>query len=192
MYLLLHCLKKINMKIKLLSIICLALAIGSCRKANNDMQTGDKPNVAAAAKTARPFSGTMTYHFTTDFDLACTHPSTIPAGNYLGAGNLSHLGATTSKFEPCIVPLFSGNNVIGLHVMHVCGSFVASNGDEVYCSSRPYDLMFTNTGAVGSTTIDFAGGTGRFANASGTITGIVTNDNSGNSVLSNINGTISY
>lgn len=180
------------MKIKLLAILCLALAAGSCRKAKTDAQTNNKPDVSSVAKTSRPFSGSMTYHFTTDFDLACTHPETIPAGNYNGSGNLSHLGATTSRFEPCIVPMFSGNAVIGLHVMHVCGSFVASNGDELYCSSRPYDLMFTNTGAVGTTTIDFAGGTGRFANASGTITGIVTNDNFGNSVLSNISGNISY
>jgi hypothetical protein len=181
------------MKIKFLSIICMVLAISSCRKANNNVQTSNQPNASSAAKaTERPFSGSMSYHFTTDFDLACNYNQSIPAGNYIGSGNLSHLGASTSKFEPCIVPIFSGNNVIGLHVMHVCGSFTASNGDELYCSSRPYNLMFTSTGAVGTTTIDFAGGTGRFANASGTITGVVTNDNYGNSVLSNIQGTISY
>src|SRR5437868_631722 len=104
-----------DMKIKVLSVVCAVLALSSCRKANDSVQpNGAQPNVASAAKSAKPFSGTITYHATTDFDLGCTYGQTIPAGNYAGSGNLSHLGATTSKFEPCIVPMFSGNNVIGL------------------------------------------------------------------------------
>ena len=85
----------------------------------------------------------------------------VSANNFVGAGNATHLGlyneVGTAQFSPTADPT----------VLHVDASstYTAANGDKLYA-------VFSGnlngvTGAI-TATVTYVGGTGRFANASGT------------------------
>src|SRR4051812_23104638 len=98
----------------------------SCSKDNNttlSVTPGEQQH-KVAGRTSSAFTGSMSYHFTTDYDLPCECGSYYVVGNLYGTGNMSHMGATTSKIKPCVSPLFSGDNHIGDHVAIECASFV--------------------------------------------------------------------
>ena len=183
------------MKNKLLLLVGVVLLFTACSKESE--LTGNKDvalsTVEKKAKKGRPLKGAMTYNITTEFDLPCDCGDQASAGNFYGTGKLSHLGKTTSQLEPCVSPILSGQQLIGLYVGTVCGSFKAANGDELYSTIRPYNLLFTSTGATAYITADIIGGTGRFAGATGSFNAKVVNNLAGTmSTLTNINGTIFY
>jgi hypothetical protein len=182
------------MKKQVLFLFVGAMIFSSCSKRNDQLTTDNvsMPKVAAA-KASVPFTGSVTYHYTPDYDLPCDCGTYYPAGNFYGTGNFTHLGLSSSRIKPCLSPLFSGGTHIGDHVGVECASFTAANGDEVYLYTHPYDLMTSGAYGIGTCTVDFVGGTGRFAHATGSFTGTVTvHAASGTATLTDVNGTINY
>ena len=81
----------------------------------------------------------------------------------------------------------------GDHVAVECCIFVAANGDELHCYVHPYDLIYGPLAESGTAFVDFVGGTGRFANATGSCSGVVTVPyGSGTATFTNVTGTINY
>jgi hypothetical protein len=116
-------------------------------------------------------------------------------GEFTGSGNLTHLGLTASDTDVCNTPAACG----GFSVSSQCAVFTAANGDELNGTvSEPYDNCFDpECGClIGEALIDFSGGTGRFEDASGQATVVVTTtvDQFFNvvSVSSVFDGTIDY
>lgn len=208
------------MKKGLLLVMGMMVITASCRKSSNDSlisnQTGVNKNTPAE-RHSRPFKGRIDYAFTTDFDLPCDCGSYTAAGNYYGTGNFTELGLTTSKIKPCTSPLYGSapsarasagsttqptgplpaspftGTVIGNKVGVECASFVAANGDILYLSIRPYNLIFGATACVGTCWADIVGGTGRFVSATGSFSGTVTVPFVGGTAsFTDVNGTIEY
>lgn len=165
----------------------------SCKKEDNCVKPANTTAVEnVAKKSAVPFKGSMTYAFVEE-NVPCDCGEFSPVGNLHGTGDLTHLGSATSKIKPCAKMLIQNGTPIGQTIGIECGSFVAANGDEVYCHTYPYNLYFTATAAVGTINCDFVGGTGKFANATGSFTGTVTVPyGQGIATFTNINGTINY
>lgn len=182
------------MQNKLLLMVFAVIFLASCSKENDSIPTITSEQEAMMKKgpQARPFSGQMSYSFAPTENLPCDCGDYYPVGTFSGTGNLSHLGMTTSLIKPCVAPIFQDGNYIGDHVGVECAYFVAANGDSLYCYTYPYDLLYGPTGAVGVAKVDFTGGTGRFANATGSFTGTVTISPSGNATFSGLNGTLIY
>ncbi len=184
--------------------MCAAIIFASCSKSANELlptnvATADETSEEGALKQScgenggRAFKGSLIYHYTESFNLPCNCGTLTDAGNYYGTGKLAHLGNSTSKIKPCISLIFSGSAPIGVHVGQECGSFVAANGDEVYTNVAPYDMYFNSTGgAAGVLQVTFAGGTGKFINATGKFTGYTTNDGMGTVTLQVLSGNIKY
>jgi hypothetical protein len=184
------------MKNKVLLAVIALLIIVSCRKANN-MATIDGsyvPSNSANKNHAVPFKGSMTYTLNTTLNLPCNCGTSIAVGDFDGVGNTTHMGLLKSKNKTCASPIMVGPTQIGNHITVQCGSFTTANGDDIYVNISPYDLLFGNTSATGALTAEFAGGTGRFVNATGSFTGTITlNYASPNIItLTNINGSIDY
>ena len=115
------------------------LFAASCKKSDN-IVCDAKPaaNTEATSKKAGvPFTGSMVYAFGTEANLPCECGSFFPIGTLAGTGNLSHLGNATSMIKPCVAPLIQNGQQIGDHVGVECGSFVAANGDELFCHTYP-------------------------------------------------------
>jgi hypothetical protein len=187
-----------RMKKQLLLIACAASLIASCSKPKNEKfpvnEAATTTAANAAARSASPFTGSITYHFSTAFDLPCDCGAFYPGGNFEGTGNFSHLGASSSRIKPCLAPIIVEGAQVGNHVGVECASFVAANGDELYLHTHPYDLMFVGPAtAMGVCTADMVGGTGRFASATGSFTGTVTvYFATGTATLAGVTGTIAY
>ncbi len=175
-----------------LLIVSAAVLISSCSK--NDNHTTVTPvnsEVKTAAKCGKTISGSISYAFTTAFDLPCSCGSYTSTGNYAGSGTLTHLGLTTSDIKPCVSPLPGG---VGYHVGVECGTLVSASGDQVYTNILPYDILLVAPNiAVGTLTVEITGGTGRFEGASGSFTGVANvYFATGTALLNDINGTINY
>ena len=179
-----------------LSAIAGALLLGACQK--SEVQPAaytpieKEPPLTRAKTNDKELKGDMLFRIDETFDYTCDCGSYTSVGTYKGAGQLSHLGTTTSYFKPCIAPLFNGATLVGYHVGVQCGYLEAANGNVVNVSIQPYDLLFTPAGAAGTVNVTITGGTGRFANATGSFTAGTTNDGMGNVTLDNITGTINY
>lgn len=191
------------MKNGLLALFAAALLITSCSKKNDNTllqstqateQGSQALSAKGGAKVARNISGSMHYVFTTEFDLPCDCGTAgEAAGNYTGTGTFTHLGRSSSMIKPCLSPIFSGSTMIGQHVGMECGTLVAANGDEIYINIQPYDIMFSGADAVGVCNIDITGGTGRFAGATGHLSGTATvHLLAGTADLTGVAGTINY
>lgn len=181
------------MKSKLLLLASLTLIIASCSKESDSLvSTVDQESVAKKGGTARPFKGALTFSFAPNEDLPCDCGDYYPVGTFDGTGNVSHLGNTYSQIKPCVSPIIQDGTPIGEHVGVECAFFVAANGDSLYLYTYPYDLYYSPVGAVGYATVDFVGGTGRYANAGGQFTGKVTVRPNGTAAFTDLNGTISY
>ncbi len=194
------------MKKKLLIIALVAATAMGCNKAANNhgiapsaeatLAASDvMPEGAAGKSTARPFKGSLTYNLNTSLGLPCNCGSLIPLGDFEGAGTVTHMGLLKAKNKTCVAPIIVSGNYVGNRITVECASFVAANGDQIFCNIPPYDLYFTAQGvATGTLEAEFTGGTGRFVNATGSFTGTMTVplSNTNTAVLSNINGTIGY
>jgi hypothetical protein len=185
-----------NMKrrIQVVAILGMAIIAASCSKSNNETVPmsvqGTTPSKSVAMKTtgAKPFKGSMTMQPDGGSPL-CSCAAGVPVvGTLSGSGNITHLGLTTTTIQPCVVPQANG-----FFVPTVCGSFFAANGDELITIAQPYTLFYAGSGASGDIEVDFAGGTGRFANATGSFKATLTIDlTTGVAVMSNIDGTVTY
>lgn len=182
------------MKLQLSALLLGAILIASCKKDANELTPAvSQSQLTAAAKSATPFQGYINFQFSTTQNLPCDCGSYYPVGTFSGTGIITHLGNASCMIKPCVAPLMNGDVHYGDHVGVECGEFTSANGDKIYCYTHPFDLLYTATAAVGNTAIDFVGGTGRFQNATGSITGTVTVPyGTGTASFTNINGTISY
>lgn len=183
------------MKGKLLLVVLAVLVIVSCRKSVSNMVASDNTSSNSLAKnSAVPFKGNMTYTLNSSVNLSCNCGSMMTVGCFDGAGNTTHMGALSSRNKTCASPILIGTTHIGNHIVIECGSFTTANGDQIFVNISPYDLMFGNTCATGQLTAEFAGGTGRFVNATGSFTGLITLNYSNPNVvtLTNIDGSINY
>lgn len=112
--------------------------------------------LGAANGTDRPLKGTETGITTVDLATG--------TGTADGVGQLSHLGRVT--FTTDITSLtFTGPNTFSLTLTTIVG---AANGDEVFATGTGTGTL-TPTGTEASLVITITGGSGRFADASGTI-----------------------
>ena len=180
------------MKNKLILVACAAIMLASCSKSNDSIvPVVNTEDLAKKGPKSRPFSGSMSYSFAPNQNLPCNCGDFFPVGTFSGSGNLSHMGKSSSLIKPCVKPIIQDGNYIGDHVGVECAFFVAANGDSLYCYTYPYDLLYTPVGAVGIAKVDFVGGTGRFANATGSFTGTVTIGASG-ATFTGLTGTIVY
>lgn len=109
-----------------------------------------------AKGTDRPQSGTSSS--TTTVDLA------TGTGSVAGSGQLSHLGRFT--FTNDITSFTLTGNTFSFTLT---ATIVAANGDEVYTTATGTGTL-TATGSEATLISTITGGTGRFADASGTIT----------------------
>ena len=193
------------MKKQLLFIVCAALVITSCRKSTDSVpfNTSNQQSVPTSNNTttnphnsgrsANPFRGSMNYVFVSDYDLPCSCGAYYVVGNLYGTGEFAHLGLVTSRIKPCVSPIFTSGVHTGDHVAVECAFLTAANGDELDCYTHPYDLIYGPTAAVGTVHVDFVGGTGRFADATGSFTGTVTVPyGTGTASLTDVDGTINY
>jgi len=186
------------MNIRALSILSLAVVLVSCSKSNPDLVTSNQPSstnqtLSGARMTGSPFKGSISYTATSEYDLPCDCGSYFSVGTYAGSGTLTHLGLSTSDIKPCVSPIFSSTGAfMGDHVGVECAYFIAADGDKLYLSIHPYDILFTPSGPVGNVNVDFVGGTGKFASATGSFTGTVSILSTTTARLDVISGTISY
>jgi hypothetical protein len=118
------------------------------------------PALAQAKGTDRPVGGTSTS--TTTIDLAAG------TGAVVGSGQLSHFGAFTFTND------ISSFTITGQAVSFtLTGVIVAANGDELHTVATGTGTM-TATGTESTLVSTAVGGTGRFADASGTTTTRIT------------------
>ncbi len=193
------------MKNKLLIAACALAFATSCNKATNTaiptannantVESADLQSTAMSKSSGRPFKGSLSYSINTSLGLSCNCGAMATVGDFEGTGTVTHVGLLKAKNKTCVAPIIVSGNYVGNHVVVQCASFVAANGDEIYCNIPAYDLYFTANGvATGTLEAEFTGGTGRFAGATGSFAGTMTVplSNPGLAVLSNINGTINY
>ncbi len=115
---------------------------------------GPAAAMGKAGGTDRPVKGTSTS--TTTVDLA------TGTGTSDGSGQVSHLGAFTFHND------FTGFTVTGdTFTWTQTATIVAANGDEIFATAVGTGTLSTGEATLVST---FTGGTGRFADASGTLT----------------------
>jgi hypothetical protein len=112
--------------------------------------------LGAAKGTDRPVSGTSSS--TTTVDLA------TGTGSVAGSGQLSHLGQFT--FTNDITSLTITGNTFSFTLTAI---IVAANGDEIFTTATGTGTL-TATGSESTLVSTTTGGTGRFADASGTTT----------------------
>jgi len=180
-----------NLRSTLIILIGSFAFFTACRKSENITPTRQQP----VLRVNTPFSGSMTFNLTTSSSFCnCAslgNPMIQSQGVFQGTGQMTYFGNCTSVIEPCAGLNFVNGVPVGIHVAMECGSFVAANGDEVYCSIPPYDLPFTATGPNGTITVNFNGGTGRFTNATGGFTANLAVQGP-IAYLTNISGNINY
>jgi hypothetical protein len=113
--------------------------------------------LGAAKGTDRPSKGTSTS--TSTVDLA------TGIGISDGRGHVSHLGAFTFHND------FSGFTVTGNTFNWTqTATFVAANGDEIFATAVGTGTLLPNNTSEATLVSTITGGTGRFADASGTLT----------------------
>jgi len=112
---------------------------------------------AKAGGTDRPVSGKTTS--TTTVDLA------TGTGISDGSGQLSHIGASTFHND------FSGFTVTGTTFNWTqTATIVAANGDEIFATAVGTGTLLPDGTSEATLVSTITGGTGRFADASGTLT----------------------
>ena len=118
---------------------------------------------ALAAKPARPFGGTCS-----TVVVPVTPPSTVPQELSIATDcTLSHLGRTTGITQQFVTP--TGASPAGVTLSLVNSTvYTAANGDQLWATFTGTALLDPITGDVSYVGIEvYQGGTGRFADASG-------------------------
>jgi len=181
-----------NKRKQLLMGLLIMLTIASCRK--DERTEVSLPQQTATTqpqlkKTAKPFSGSMTTVPSTSTSLNCNCGTLVDLGTSTGSGNFSHMGNTTAKLRPCV-----SFTQTGFNVGSQCGYLTAANGDDLYTNINPYTLTFNPVTMTfdGVLHIDFAGGTGRFSDATGSFDASLSVDLANNGALNVISGSIVY
>lgn len=186
------------MKNNYLLALLVALVFVSCSKEETLVPVGasstqNESGVLNKKDGYKEIEGTLTYNATNAFDLTCYDcDGSDGSQNFLGSGNLEHLGKVTSRTKACVTLLFSGEHFIGLHIYNQCCTFTAPNGDVLNLTTDGYNLYWnsTYTAFVGTCKFNFAGGTGKYKNAAGSFTGNVVNAD--NSFTVDLEGKLSY
>jgi hypothetical protein len=107
--------------------------------------------------TDRPVQGKTTSTTTVDFATG--------TGISDGTGQLSHIGASTFHND------FSGFTVTGNTFNWTqTATIVAANGDEIFATAVGTGTLLPNNASEATLVSTITGGTGRFADASGTLT----------------------
>jgi hypothetical protein len=181
-------------KLSLFIPFVLLLILSGCFKSNDFLEIPDDPLMENYKKAIeKPFNANLSFEIGMPDGESCDAPQSEATNVRLGfdySGNATHMGAITGSFSHCIDNIFPP-----AYAYNGIGLWIAANGAEVYFE---YDLSiyidfntFQST-VTGPYTI--TGGTGRFANASGsgTITGTqdLTSANFAGTV--NASGTIVY
>jgi len=83
-------------------------------------------------------------------------------GTWVHVGNATHMGMVTGEGAWEI----TGEDN-GVYFFHVWGTYTAANGDSITIESTDYSIDWNLEPAVGVGTVQVLGGTGRFADASG-------------------------
>jgi hypothetical protein len=104
--------------------------------------------------------------------------------DFVGAGTATHLGLYEEEGHVT----FSGTDDPTVLHLEACAIYTAANGDHLY--ARFTGELNGVTGAI-SATVTYVGGTGRFANASGTATLVGQIIDDGSLVIA-VHGTIDY
>lgn len=186
------------MKSNYLLALLVALVFVSCSKEETLVPVGasstqNESGVLNKKDGYKEIEGKLTYNWTDAFDLSCnTCEDYDGSSNFLGSGNLEHLGKVSSKTKACVKLIISEGHFIGLHIYNQCCTFTAPNGDELKLTTDGYNLYWNAnyTAFVGTCKFYFAGGTGKYKNASGSFTGDVVN--SDNSFTVDLEGKLSY
>ena len=116
-----------------------------------------------AKGTDRPSSGKSSS--TTTVDLA------TGTGSVEGSGQLSHIGRFTFTNDITSFTLTGGDGF----TFTLTAVIVAANGDEIYTTATGTGTL-TATGSEATLVSTITGGTGRFADASGTLTTAITSE----------------
>lgn len=121
--------------------------------------------LALAGPTGVPFKASLTTHEVIGFDPVACQSAPFLAGTTTASGQASHLGAVTGSGTDCITPTSAYTSVFSNGKLSV----IAANGDELRADySGNLSPSATPPVFVINGTYRITGGTGRFANASGT------------------------
>lgn len=182
---------------KNLSLIALCfMLLASCQKTDELVSPDGSSKIVHRSEQARPFHATLAGALNPNSaPTACTGDLPLALLDYTLSGNATHLGILNSSFlhhDDCDLSLATMLLTTG-----VSGELVAANGDVVNYSGEDVINVFnflTGSGPNGpiTGTWTITGGTGRFENASGSITidGIV--DFATLGFTAEANGTITY
>jgi hypothetical protein len=113
---------------------------------------------------ARPFKATGI--FTSVYDEGSTS-----TGTFKVLGNATHLGKIVFA-GPWEVIGGDFENYTYL-IFHVAGTYTAANGDTLEIDIPEWETDYTVTPSVGTGLVNIIGGTGRFANATGSYVGVI-------------------
>ena len=200
--------KNLNGLFALLIIFSLVL-LGCAKENKEELAQFDNTTISmdddgsATARKSRPFKGTVVYDFVPESELTCdcTTPGSSEGGPYVGSGNITHMGNVYADNVPCfivtnVIPDGQGGFIpTQFHIPNQCGTLVAANGDELYLDVPSYNLdidpvCFCTFNGTVEVTIN--GGTGRFSDASGTATSVISQDIATSVVTTSFDGTIDY
>ncbi len=122
---------------------------------------------SAAAGTQVPIKGSLSTFLPTNVTMvSCGVPGVSVPGSVGATGTISHLG----RVDDVIHTASCSINASGMLVMSGTADVIAANGDTLHNPSWTL-VLNPATGAFHFTQLVLAGGTGRFANASGFFTG---------------------
>ena len=129
----------------------------------------------ASAASQVPLPGTLLGEGEPDYS-APGCPGAIWTFNGWGTGQMSHLGKVDYEFTQCLYP--------DLTVRNGMFTLVAANGDKLFLAYEgQVEVIGANLGFTGAASWTAVGGTGRFANATGSGTYDVIGDVPGGDAL---------
>lgn len=184
--------------LNVLSVLFALVLAGGCTTKEELTTTDAELDLRGKNPVEKHFTGVIDYVRVAPEELSisceCTEPAEI--GNYfIGTGNITHMGNSTSEVIPCITLNYYEGNVIGYNILAQCNTFVAANGDELFFEVEPYTMSLDFNcfcQFTGSSNVSFNGGTGRFADATGTGTVDVVNDLASGVVSNTLDALITY
>jgi hypothetical protein len=89
------------------------------------------------------------------------------SGTWVHAGNATHMGKTRGEGTYEVL-----GNENGVWFLHTLGTYTAANGDTIIIEGASLAIDYNVVPPVGIGTFEVVGGTGRFANARGSLVGV--------------------